>query len=327
MGNAALRSLAALQSAKPEDFMGRTVAIDAHNWLYKYLTTTVRFTEKAAYTTDEGVEVANLIGIIRGISKLLQSKVQPVMVFDGIPTELKNEVIEERRKGREMRKIRLEEAMKSEDRTEISRLESQTQRLTSTIHKTTRELFELLDVPYIEAPAEGEGQCSYMARHDERIDCAGSDDYDTLLFGAPVTLRKLTGAEDIEIMKLQETLDRNNITWEQLVDVGILSGTDFNEGLMGVGPKTALKEIIKYGDIWEVLDARSESIEYVDRVREIFLQPAITNKYEFDVAMNPDIEGARNYIVKEWNIPKEKVDLGLNRIEEITKQTGLNQWL
>ena len=76
-----------------------------------------------------------------------------------------------------------------------------------------------------------------------------------------------------------------------------------------------------------MLDARSESIEYVDRVREIFLQPAITNKYEFDVVMNPDIEGARNYIVKEWNIPKEKVDLGLNRIEEITKQTGLNQWL
>ena len=85
MGNAALRSLAALQSAKPEDFMGRTVAIDAHNWLYKYLTTTVRFTEKAAYTTDDGIEVANLIGVVRGISKLLQSKVQPVMVFDGIP--------------------------------------------------------------------------------------------------------------------------------------------------------------------------------------------------------------------------------------------------
>ena len=188
MGNAALRSLAALQSAKPEDFMGRTVAIDAHNWLYKYLTTTVRFTEKGAYTTEDGVEVANLIGIVRGISKLLQSKVQPVMVFDGIPTELKNEVIEERRRGREMREIRLEEAIKSEDKAEISRLESQTQRLTSTIHKTTRELFELLDVSYVEAPAEGEGQCSYMARHDERVDCAGSDDYDTLLFGSPITL-------------------------------------------------------------------------------------------------------------------------------------------
>ena len=92
-------------------------------------------------------------------------------------------------------------------------------------------------------------------------------------------------------MKLQETLDRNNITWEQLVDIGILSGTDFNEGLMGVGPKTALKEIIKYGDIWEVLNVRSESIEYVDRIREIFLQPAVTDKYELDnLAGKPEYE-------------------------------------
>tara|TARA_A100001037_G_scaffold299113_1_gene324073 strand:+ start:15075 stop:16058 length:984 start_codon:yes stop_codon:yes gene_type:complete len=326
MGNAALRSLAALKPARDEDFMGRVVAIDAHNWLYKYLTTTVRFTEKGAYTTEEGVEVANLIGVVRGVSKLLQLKIQPVMVFDGIPTELKNEVIEERRRGREMREIKLEEAIKSEDKVEIYRLTSQTQKLTATIHKTTRELFELLDVPYVEAPAEGEGQCSYMARHDERIDCAGSDDYDTLLFGAPITLRKLTGSGDVEIMKLQETLSRNEITWEQLVDIGILSGTDFNEGLMGVGPKTALKEVIKYGDIWEVLDARSESIEHVDRIREMFLQPTVTDKYEFETIMKPDIEASRNYIVKDWGIPKEKVDRGLIRIEELTKQTGLGRW-
>ena len=81
MGNAALRSLAALKPARDEDFMGRVVAIDAHNWLYKYLTTTVRFTEKGAYTTEEGVEVANLIGVVRGVSKLLQLKIQPVMVL------------------------------------------------------------------------------------------------------------------------------------------------------------------------------------------------------------------------------------------------------
>ena len=75
-----------------------------------------------------------------------------------------------------------------------------------------------------------------------------------------------------------------------------------------------------------MLNARSESIEYVDRIREMFLQPTVTDKYELDVSMNPDIGGARDYIVKEWGIPKEKVDRGLNQIEEITKQTGLNRW-
>jgi flap endonuclease-1 len=166
-----------------------------------------------------------------------------------------------------------------------------------------------------------------MARHDERIDCAGSDDYDTLLFGAPVTLRKLTGAGGVEIMRLSNTLQNNNITWEQLVDIGILSGTDFNVGLKGVGPKTALKEIIRLGDVWKVLEERSESIEYVDRVRELFLQPEITEKYEFDLGMSPDIEGAKQYIIKDWEVPIEKVELGLDKIGEMTNQTGLNRWL
>lgn len=327
MGNAALRGLADLQMVKSEDIMGLTVAIDAHNWLYKYLTTSVRFTERDAYTTEEGKEVANLIGIVKGISKLLKMNIHPIMVFDGVPTELKNDVILERRRGRELREVKLTEAIEMEDEAEIARLQSQTQRLTSTIHKTTRDLFDLLDVPYIEAPAEGEGQCSYMARHDERIDCAGSDDYDTLLFGAPVTLRKLTGAGGVEMMRLSNTLQNNNITWEQLVDIGILSGTDFNVGLKGVGPKTALKEIIRLGDVWKVLEERSESIEYVDQVRELFLQPKITEKYEFDLGMNPDIEGAKQYIVKDWEIPIEKVELGLDKIEEMTNQTGLNRWL
>ena len=43
--------------------------------------------------------------------------------------------------------------------------------------------------------------------------------------------------------------------------------------------------------------------------------------------MNPDIEGAKQYIVKDWEIPIEKVELGLDKIEEMTNQTGLNRWL
>lgn len=326
MGNAALRDIAVIRSISYEALAGETVAVDAHNWLYKYLTTTVKFTNEAAYTTDEGDEVANLIGVITGLPKFLEADVAPVFVFDGVPTDLKADEIEAREEARERAEERLEDARERGDVIEIARLESQTQRLTETIHETTRKLFELLDVPYVDAPAEGEAQCAYMARHDPVVGYAGSDDYDTLLFGAPFTLRQLTSSGDPEVMDLEATLEDLGISWENLVDAGILAGTDFNEGLDGVGPKTAVRGVIEHGDLWGVLEARGESIPNADRIRELFLQPTVTDDYDIDTELSPDIAAARQYVVEEWEIPAEEVDRGLDRIEQATVQTGLGRF-
>jgi flap endonuclease-1 len=54
MGNAALRQLAVIDEISFDAVAGSVIAVDAHNWLYRYLTTTVKFTRDAAYTTDEG---------------------------------------------------------------------------------------------------------------------------------------------------------------------------------------------------------------------------------------------------------------------------------
>jgi flap endonuclease-1 len=69
MGNADLRDLAAIEEIPFADLSGSVVAVDAHNWLYRYLTTTVKWTNDAAYTTDDGTEVANLIGVVQGLPK------------------------------------------------------------------------------------------------------------------------------------------------------------------------------------------------------------------------------------------------------------------
>lgn len=326
MGNAALRDIAVIRSITFDALAGEVVAVDAHNWLYKYLTTTVRFTADAAYTTEEGEEVANLIGVIQGLPKFLEANVTPVFVFDGVPTDLKADEIEARQEAKSLAEDRLEAARETEDIIEIARLESQTQRLTETIHETTRTLFSLLDVPYIDAPAEGEAQCAYMARHDPTVGYAGSDDYDTLLFGAPFTLRQLTSAGDPEVMDFEATLDELELTWEELVDAGILAGTDFNEGLAGIGPKTAIRAVREHGDIWGVLEARGETIPHVDRIRELFLQPTVTDDYEIDVDLTPNLAAAREYVTEEWEIPGDEVSRGFERIEAATVQTGLGHF-
>jgi len=327
MGNADLRQLAAVEPTPFDEVAGSVVAVDAHNWLYRYLTTTVRFTRSEVYTTAAGEEVANLVGVVQGLPKLLEHDVTPVFVFDGGVTELKDDEVEARREQRESYEEQLETAREDDDidAAEIATLESRTQRLTRTIQDTTRELLRLLDVPVVDAPAEGEAQAAYMARHGD-ADYAGSEDYDTLLLGAPYTLRQLTSKGDPECMDFEATLEKHDLSWEKLVDVAVLMGTDFNEGLDGVGPKTAVKLVHEHSDLDSVLEAREDDIPHADRIRQMFLDPAVTDDYEYDTDVDPDVEAAKRYVTEKWEVPASEVARGFERIEEAVVQTGLDRW-
>ena len=324
MGNAALRDIAVIDEIPFDDIEG-VVAVDAHNWLYRYLTTTVKWTNSGKYTTSDGTEVANLIGIVQGLPKFFEHDIVPVMVFDGGPSELKDDEIESRREQRRTYEEQLETAREEGDQVAIAQLESRTQRLTPTIQETSRELLRLLDVPIVEAPAEGEAQAAHMVKRGD-ADYVGSEDYDALLFGSPRTLRQLTSKGDPELMDLEATLDHHELTLEQLIDAAILIGTDFNEGVSGIGPKTAIKAITEHGDLWSVLEDRGAHIEYGDRVRQLFRDPNVTDDYEFETTLDPDLEAAREYVCEEWAVDADEVARGFERIEEGVTQTGLDRW-
>ncbi|MFB6303557.1 MAG: flap endonuclease-1 [Haloferacaceae archaeon] len=325
MGNAALRQLAAITTVSVDDVGGSVVAVDAHNWLYRYLTTTVKFTRDEAYTTDEGEEVANLVGAVQGVAKFLEADITPIFVFDGAVTELKEEEVERRREQREAAAERLEAARERGDTVEAARLEARTQRLTPVVHETTRELFDRLGVTYVEAPAEGEAQAAHMNRRGD-VDYVGTEDYDALLFGAPRTLRGLTSSGDLELMDFDETLAELGLTWEQLVDVAILIGTDFNEGVTGMGPKTAVSAVREHGDLWGVLDAEDEEVPGADRIRDLFLDPPVTDEYDADAGVHPDLDAAWEYVVDEWEVAPGEVERAFERIEGAVSQTGLDRW-
>jgi flap endonuclease-1 len=164
-----------------------------------------------------------------------------------------------------------------------------------------------------------------MARVGD-VDYVGSEDYDTLLFGAPLTLRGLTGSGDPELMDLEATLAEHDITREQLIDIAVLVGTDFNPGVDGIGPKTALSAVKEYGDLWGVLEARGLHVENADRIRDLFLDPPVTDDYGFDTDLDPDVPAARAYVTGEWEVDADEVARGFERIEAALTQTGLDRW-
>ena len=146
-------------------------------------------------------------------------------------------------------------------------------------------------------PSEGESAASYLTRHDMAF-AVGSQDYDSILFGAKKLVRNLaiSGKRKVpnrntyidiepEIIEHDRVLHETGLTHEELVDVGILIGTDFNPGgFPGIGPKTAIKLIKENGRLEDVKKIQSllAQVPYQE-IRNIFLDPEIpkVDKIEF----------------------------------------------
>ncbi|MBK5134221.1 flap structure-specific endonuclease, partial [Candidatus Bathyarchaeota archaeon] len=185
-----------------------------------------------------------------------------------------------------------------------------TSRLKDYMQEDSKKLLSLMGLPWIQAPSEGEAQAAYLTKKGDADYCA-SQDYDSLLFGAPKLIRNVTisGKRKIarrnsyvnispEIMELKKILSENKITFEQLIDLSILIGTDFNPmGIKGLGPKTALKLIKEHGTFAKVLPhVKNNQIQFdPQEIQEIFLNPKITDDYVLNWK-DVDIEGVIDFL-------------------------------
>jgi flap endonuclease-1 len=326
MGNAALRDIASIDEVQIDSVEGQSCAVDAYNWLYKYVTTTVQFTDSSEYRTSDGVEVPNLHGGIKGIRRFFENDITPIFVFDGGAHELKSDELEERREKRKTAQQEAEKAKESGDAVAAARQDARSKRLTEPMIQSTVELLDALDIQYIFAPSSGESQAAEMVSNGE-WEFVISDDYDSMLFGASRTVRNFTStSRPLELLELEHTLNEADLTREQLVDIALLCGTDYNDGVRGYGPKTSVDSVRSQGDIFEVLESSGNEIEHVTEIRNIFLSPNVTSEYPSPVEPSPDLGDAENVLVSRWDIPEDVVSPALDKIEAVSSQSGLGEW-
>jgi flap endonuclease-1 len=118
-----------------------------------------------------------------------------------------------------------------------------------------------------------------------------------------------------ETMELVKLLEAWGITREGLVDLAMLVGTDFNDGIKGIGPKKALKLVQQYGRIENMPDEIRTGIgnpEIVDEIRRIFLSPDVSD--EFDVTpAEPDLDGIVQFLCGEREFSRDRVSAALER--------------
>ena len=315
-----------------EELANKYLAVDAYNILYQFLAS-IRTPEGYPLSTTEGMVISHLKGLFNRCTHFLMVGIKPVFVLDGKPHNLKKGTLELRRERKERAKIEWEKALDEGDLKKARTKAQQTSKLTDEMVDQAVRLLDLLGVPNFKAPSDGEAQAAYMSRKGDVYGVI-SQDLDTLLFGTDLLIRnlgisgrrKLPGANkwinvNPEVIDLNKTLSVLEISRDQLVDMAILIGTDFNEGIKGIGPKRALKIIKKYGNLEKAAkDERIPLLEW-DEIRDIFLRPKIQDDYDISIR-NIDYEGTEEYLVGELGFGKEGVEKRLNLLRQQRKKAA-----
>lgn len=316
-----------------EDLRGKVVAIDGYNALYQFLSI-IRQPDGTPLKDSKGRITSHLSGVFYRMVNVLEEGVLPVFVFDGVPPEIKAAEVERRKEKRTEAAEKYEEALEAGDMEQAFVYATQATSLRKEMVEGAKHLLDLLGIPSVMAPSEGEAQAAHMAIKGD-VWAVVSQDFDSLLHGAPRMVRNLTisGKRKLprkkqyivvkpELLELEKVLSELEITQEQLIDIGILLGTDFNpEGVKGVGPKTALKLIKEHGSLEEALKHLDKEVFFPvkpEKIRKWFLKPEITDNYVLE-KHDPDFEGTIDFLCNERDFSKDRVSKALKKLTQRKK--------
>ncbi|MFW9998995.1 MAG: flap endonuclease-1 [Candidatus Hermodarchaeota archaeon] len=317
-----------------ENLFKKSIAIDAFNTIYQFLAI-IRQRDGTPLKDFQGNVTSHLSGLFYRTINFLEHNIKPIYVFDGTPSELKLDTIKERKKVKEEAKEKMLKAQDAEDFQEAKKFAQFTSKLDSDMIEESKKLIEHMGIPIIQANSEGEAQSAYLVENNDAWACA-SQDYDTLLFGGERLLRNFaisrskkvkdtTVTLDIEYVSLTKFLNNLGINREQLIDMGILIGTDFFPGIKGIGQKTALDLIKKYKNLENILKNKVMiggkeiflDLELIDQIREIFLYPDVNENYKIPKPKKIDFEKLEELLIEEHNFSKQRVQNALERLRKL----------
>ena len=281
------------------DLTGKVIAVDAYNTLYQFLSI-IRQRDGTPLMNSKGEVTSHLSGFLYRTTNLIEAGIKLIFVFDGKPPAFKARTLEARVKTRDKAMQRWQDAVAQGDEDAFKYAQASSH-VKGNMVEDAKALLSYMGIPVIEAPSEGEAQAAHMVLSGD-ADLAASQDYDSLLFGSPKVVRNLTvtGKRKLprkniyidvkpETLFLDEGLTENKITREQLVDIALLIGTDYNPGIKRIGPKTALKLIKEHGSIEAALTRLDQNIENMLKIKDLFLCPEVISDYNLS-----------------WKPPKEK---------------------
>ena len=322
------------------ELSGKVIAIDAYNTIYQFLAT-IRGITGELLTNNNGEVTSHLSGLFYRNVNLLAEDIKLIYIFDGKPSPLKSKEIDRRRQVKQDAFNKYQEAITAGRFEDARKYGQATSVLTDKMVEESKMILTLLGIPYIQASSEGEAAAAQLTQSNTAFACA-SQDYDSLLFGAKRLIRNLaiSGKRKVpnrnvyvdiepEIIEQQQLLNETGLNLEQLVDIGILIGTDFNPGgISGIGPKTALKLVREHNKLEKIekIEASLANIPYKE-IREVFLKqeaPKI-NGIEFNEI---NYDALVNFLCTEKNFSVARVNTSLDKVKKsiTNRNQSLEKW-
>ncbi|MGI0141880.1 MAG: flap endonuclease-1 [Candidatus Micrarchaeales archaeon] len=333
------------------ELANKRIAIDAYNTIYQFISI-IRGPDGTPLTDSKNRVTSHLSGLFYRTTNLLEQGVVPIFVFDGKPPVLKQRTLEARANRRDEALAEWEKAKAKGQVEEARGYAMASTKINKWIVESSKELLTHMGVPYVQAPSEGEAQAARMVR-DGVVYAAGSQDYDLFLFGSDVIIRNITitGKRKLpgkgiyidvepERIFLKKLLGKLELTRKELVWMGMLIGTDFNEGIKGVGPKNALRIVKEHKSLKDIEQYVKEkySAEFEvdpEEVQNIFLDPdtievggpALEEKIKSSA---PDKNAIIKFMCDEHEFSVERISKFTDKLMAIRQssgQKGINSWL
>ncbi|WP_100182271.1 flap endonuclease-1 [Candidatus Nitrosotenuis aquarius] len=335
-----LKGLITKEKTTLESFASKVIAVDAYNTIYQFLSI-IRGPDGMLLSDSQGRVTSHLSGLFYRSINFLSLGIKPVFVFDGKSPSLKAAEIERRKQIKKEATIKYEKALAEGNMEDVRKYAQQTTSMQDGMVEDAKHLLELFGIPSIQAPAEGEATAAHLTKTGLAY-ASASQDYDSILFGAKKLVRNFTNSGrrklpnrntyieiEPEIIDTSRVLSDLGVTAEQLVDIGILIGTDFNpDGFDRIGPKTALKMIKENGRLEEIEQVKDklQTIPYQE-IRKIFLEPKVADVSEIKFG-EPNYSGIVSYLSGERSFSRDRVEASLNRLQKSTikRSHTLEQW-
>lgn len=323
-----------------DSFANKIVAIDAYNALYQFLST-IRGINGLQLTDSHGHVTSHISGLFYRNINYLSKGILPVYIFDGKSPSLKSAEVARRRQIKKDATVKYERAISEGNTADAKKYAQQTTTLNDYMISDAKTLLGSFGIPYVDAKGEGEATAAHLTRTG-KVFATASQDYDSILFGSTRLVRNFTtsGRRKIpnrnsyidlvpEMIYFEKTLESLKLTHEELVDVAILIGTDFNpNGFKRIGPATAIKMIREHSRL-EDIPAIQEQLDMIDysQIRDIFLKPDVSqvDDIEFGDVNNDDII---QFMAQKHDFSADKINASLGRLEKALekKNQTLENW-
>jgi len=212
---------------------------------------------------------------------------------------------------RELKQLRNQQKKDRRDADEVSH----------TMITECQALLRLFGLPYITAPMEAEAQCAELVNLG-LVDGVVTDDSDIFLFGGTRVYKNMFNSNKFVECYLSSDLEKElSLSRDKLIEFAHLLGSDYTEGLPGIGPVAALEIISEFPsadglqefrDWWfdvqhnnrpKEADSKSPFRKKFRRTQatKLFLPPGFPSPAVTEAYLKPDVDSTPEPF--QWGVP------------------------